>query len=73
MALPRLNGETKMRTVTKAEFEAFLAKTATLSETEVERGDAGYAYENWLNMEGNAVAFITYHDGDAISFHIADA
>lgn len=60
-----------MQTVTREQFDAFLASNATQGETEIER-DGEYAYECWLNQDGEHIAFITFRAGEAISFHIAD-
>lgn len=60
-----------MKQVSKEQFENFIANASSLSETETER-DGEYAYENTLNREGETIAFVTYRDGEAISYHIAD-
>lgn len=59
-----------MQTVTKAEFEAFLAKTTTHSETDIER-DGEYAYEVWTDFDYAEVAQITYRAGEVVSYQIA--
>lgn len=63
-------GRMKMKTVSKSEYETFLANIATLSETEIEQGGE-FAYENSLDMDGETVAFATYRGGEIISYHVA--
>jgi hypothetical protein len=60
----------EMRSVSKQEFDAFLASTTTRSEPEAER-DGEYAYETWLDLKGNAVASVAYRAGEAVSWMIA--
>lgn len=60
-----------MQTVTKEQFEAFLAKTITHSETDTQR-DGEYAYEVWTNFDYAEVAQITYRAGEIVSYQIAE-
>jgi hypothetical protein len=63
---------TDFKKVSRGEFDSFLAVTATLTETSYER-DGEFAYENWLNMGGEPVAFAAYRDGEAEAFYIAQS
>ena len=65
----------KMKTVSKTEFEAFVAAKASRASIEsprVER-DVEYSYECFDDEAGNEVAFITYPPqtiGLAITYHV---
>jgi len=59
-----------MTYVSKEQFEAFVAANA-VGEPVTER-DTEYSYENYLNADGEEIAFAVYHAHKPDSFIIRD-
>jgi hypothetical protein len=58
-----------MKTVSKTEFEAFVAARSTRIETE---RDVEYSYETYFDKATDEeIAFISYHSSEQTTYHIA--